>query len=228
MRAGDGLMKSILNTAKALLNTIIDQIVRQTIQIGIEKVFDELSNKRKAVNGEIADGIQKQNDLSTTLSNIWSNITGVISNVGSSIGNLGSQISSVIGNLGDSISGIFSNLSSGSSSLFDSLGNLLGGSGGGGGGGGGGFDFSTIADFFTFSSGGVVPGGAPYTDRVPALLTPGETVIPRNDTTNANGNTYTTYITQNLNTNDLNTALISAIRTNAETVNSILQSERNK
>ena len=25
---------------------------------------------------------------------------------------------------------------------------------------------------------GIVPGGAPYTDRVPAMLTPGERVIP--------------------------------------------------
>ena len=42
-----------------------------------------------------------------------------------------------------------------------------------GGGGGGGFKF------FGMSKGGVVPGGAPYTDRVPTMLTPGEVVIPR-------------------------------------------------
>jgi lambda family phage tail tape measure protein len=40
--------------------------------------------------------------------------------------------------------------------------------------------FGSIGKIFGFSEGGVVPGGAPYTDRVPALLTPGEVVIPRN------------------------------------------------
>ena len=65
---------------------------------------------------------------------------------------------------------------------------------GGGGGGGGGSFFS----FLGFNKGGMVPGGAPYTDRVPALLTPGEVVIPRgqvgqqgsvtNNTINISGN----------------------------------------
>jgi len=62
---------------------------------------------------------------------------------------------------------------------------------GGGGGGGGG-------SFFGMAEGGVVPGGAPYTDRVPTMLTPGEVVIPRdkvgqqssvtNNTINISGN----------------------------------------
>jgi hypothetical protein len=34
--------------------------------------------------------------------------------------------------------------------------------------------------FFGMNKGGVVPGGAPYTDRIPTMLTPGEVVIPRN------------------------------------------------
>lgn len=39
------------------------------------------------------------------------------------------------------------------------------------------------------NKGGVVPGGAPYTDRIPAMLTPGEVVIPRNKNNNgATGN----------------------------------------
>jgi len=36
-----------------------------------------------------------------------------------------------------------------------------------------------IGDVFGFAEGGTVPGGAPFTDRVPALLTPGETVVDR-------------------------------------------------
>ena len=43
----------------------------------------------------------------------------------------------------------------------------------GGGGGNGG-------SFLNMAEGGVVPGGAPYTDRIPTMLTPGEVVIPRN------------------------------------------------
>jgi len=52
--------------------------------------------------------------------------------------------------------------------------------------------------FFGMAEGGVVPGGAPYTDRVPTMLTPGEVVIPRdkvgqqssvtNNTINISGN----------------------------------------
>ena len=52
------------------------------------------------------------------------------------------------------------------------------------GGGGGGFlsgIAGTIGGFLGFQQGGVVPGGPPFTDRIPALLTPGERVIPRDE-----------------------------------------------
>jgi len=48
--------------------------------------------------------------------------------------------------------------------------------------------------FMGFAKGGVVPGGAPYTDRVPAMLTPGEVVIPRNKVGSQSGNTNITNI----------------------------------
>jgi hypothetical protein len=47
------------------------------------------------------------------------------------------------------------------------------------GGGGGG------KSWFGMNKGGIVPGGAPYTDRVPTMLTPGEVVIPRNKVNNS-------------------------------------------
>jgi hypothetical protein len=56
------------------------------------------------------------------------------------------------------------------------------------GGGGGGFSF------FGMAKGGVVPGGAPYTDRVPTMLTPGEVVIPRDKVGQQSGNTSITNI----------------------------------
>ena len=37
---------------------------------------------------------------------------------------------------------------------------------------------------FGFADGGIVPGGAPFSDRVPALLTPGEYVLSRDDVKN--------------------------------------------
>ena len=46
-----------------------------------------------------------------------------------------------------------------------------------------------LLGFTAMSKGGIVPGGAPYTDRVPTLLTPGEVVIPRGG--NAGGSSVT-------------------------------------
>lgn len=51
--------------------------------------------------------------------------------------------------------------------------------------------------FFGMNKGGVVPGGAPYTDRIPTMLTPGEVVIPRdkvNSGSMGGGNTNVTNI----------------------------------
>jgi hypothetical protein len=54
--------------------------------------------------------------------------------------------------------------------------------------------FSMGKSFLGFNKGGIVPGGAPYTDRVPAMLTPGEVVIPR-DKVNSAGASKGTNIT---------------------------------
>jgi|TARA_B110000211_G_C14092771_1_gene560198 hypothetical protein len=39
--------------------------------------------------------------------------------------------------------------------------------------------WDSATDWMGFADGGIVPGGPPYTDRIPAMLTPGEEVIPR-------------------------------------------------
>jgi hypothetical protein len=65
-----------------------------------------------------------------------------------------------------SIGSIFSGGKSGKGNIFSSL-----------------LSFGT--SFLKFNEGGMVPGGAPYTDRIPALLTPGEMVVPRNKTGNS-------------------------------------------
>lgn len=69
--------------------------------------------------------------------------------------------------------------------MIKQFGQSIGGFVGGGGGllGGVGDVFGGIVggigDIFGFADGGIVPGGAPFTDRVPALLTPGEQVIDK-------------------------------------------------
>ena len=83
---------------------------------------------------------------------------------------------------------IMSGLISKAGSLFSAM-----GSGGGMGSKLGGL-FSMGRSFFKFAEGGVVPGGAPYTDRVPAMLTPGEVVVPRDKVGQQSGNTSITNI----------------------------------
>jgi hypothetical protein len=84
------------------------------------------------------------------------------------------------------------------SSLFSSMGgSKIGGlfsSLFGGGGGSNLMGLGSKKGFFGMNKGGVVPGGAPYTDRIPTMLTPGEVVIPRNKTDNAMGSTSITNI----------------------------------
>lgn len=66
--------------------------------------------------------------------------------------------------------------------LIKALPSAFGGIGGGIAGAGGGLlggALGGIGDVFGFAEGGIVPGGAPFTDRVPALLTPGEAVVDR-------------------------------------------------
>lgn len=65
--------------------------------------------------------------------------------------------------------------------LGQSVGGIFGGSSGGGGFGDTLKTAATfgLSDIFGFADGGIVPGGAPFSDRVPALLTPGEQVIDR-------------------------------------------------
>ena len=84
---------------------------------------------------------------------------------------------------------IMSTLISKGASLFSSM-----GGGGGGGGSSLGSLFSMGRSFLGFNKGGVVPGGAPYTDRVPAMLTPGEVVVPRSKVDSQSGSTNITNI----------------------------------
>jgi len=124
------------------------------------------------------------------------------SDFGKGIGNLGNKgIDKALGNTGEEATGfsgllkdLFGGLTKGFGSLLQgltgSLGSLFGG-GTSGGGGGLGSLISAGLKLFNFNSGGIVPS-TPYSrvgmDSVPAMLTPGEMVIPANRVKSMNNN----------------------------------------
>jgi len=121
----------------------------------------------KIFNSLIDQRIMKQNTLNAATSEQGNIMSGLISKAGSLFSSMG----------GSKIGGLFSG-------LF----------GGGGGGGSNLMGIGSAKGFFGMADGGVVPGGAPYTDRVPTMLTPGEVVIPRNKVDKQSGNTNITNI----------------------------------
>ena len=163
LRNGNGIINSTVDAFKNMINVVAETIVKQTIQLGVEKLFAMFAD----------DKVEKEKELNRE------KLKGLAISIKQAAIDAGSA--------------------------------LLSGGGSG------------ETNFLGFNKGGIVPGGAPYNDRVPAMLTPGEVVIPRDQVGNqGKGTSYNTTINQNINTNDLNNALISAIRTNAEEVNSIL------
>lgn len=92
------------------------------------------------------------------------------------INSLVSEAGRFITALIDGIKGAFSGLAGGGG-----LGGILKGGAIGGALAGPAGAITAVAKKFKFAEGGVVPGGAPFTDRVPALLTPGEVVLPRRE-----------------------------------------------
>tara|TARA_R110002126_G_scaffold108262_5_gene244198 strand:- start:8425 stop:10542 length:2118 start_codon:yes stop_codon:yes gene_type:complete len=163
LRNGNGIINSTVDAFKNMINVVAETIVKQTIQLGVEKLFAMFAD----------DKVEAEKELNKE------KLKGLMISIKQAAIDAGSA--------------------------------LLSGGGSG------------ETNFLGFNKGGIVPGGAPYNDRVPAMLTPGEVVIPRDQVGSAGkGTSYNTTINQNINTNDLNNALISAIRTNAEEVNSIL------
>ena len=163
-REGSTILERIQNSAKALFNTIIETIIRNTINLAIERLFEQLGQKK--IDNEKMLNQEKQKGF-------------LISKAEAALAAVRGFATTVLG----------------------------------------------------FQDGGIVPntpGSTPGRDSVPALLTPGERVIPVSAVDNGGeGDTYVTNITQNLSTRNLNDALIEAIRTQAEDVNAILEAERN-
>ena len=127
LREGNSLLQITKDSFKNVLKMVAEQMLRKTIEYGVELLFIALLGNKVDKEKEITKEKGKQLALAT--------LTAAVS------------------------------------------------------GGGGGF-----GSFFKFAKGGVVPGGAPYTDRVPAMLTPGEVVIPRDKVGQQSGNTSITNI----------------------------------
>ena len=125
LREGNSLLEITKDSFKNVLRMLAEQMLRKTIEYGVELLFVTLLGNKVDKEKQITAEKKKQFT--------WAALTAAISGSGS-------------------------------------------------------------GSFFKFAEGGVVPGGAPYTDRVPAMLTPGEVVIPRDKVGQQSGNTNITNI----------------------------------
>lgn len=164
IKQGNSLLDTTKNAFKNVLVSISDTIVKRSAELLVEKIFNSLIDQR----------IMKQKTLNAATSEQGNIMQGLISKAGSLFSSMGGG--------GGGGSKLGSLLSAGMS-LF-----------GGGGGGSNLMGIGSAKGFFGMNKGGVVPGGAPYTDRVPTMLTPGEVVIPRNKVNEQSGGTNITNI----------------------------------
>jgi len=155
IKEGNSLLENTKNSFKNVALSIAETMVRRSAELLVEQLFltiaDQKIIKQRQLNAEVSN----QGNIMDTLVGKSQNFLGTLT---SGIGNLFKGGGGPPGTKGGLFSGITSLFSGGLSS------------------GGGGF----FSNFFKFSEGGMVPGGAPYTDRIPAMLTPGEMVVPRN------------------------------------------------
>lgn len=164
---------SLLETTKNAFKNVLVSISDTIVKRSAELLVERIFNSL------IDQRIMKQKTLNAATSEQGNIMTSLISKAGSlfSMGSSG-------GGIGSKIGGLFG-------SLF-----------GGGGGGSNLMGIGSAKGFFGMNKGGVVPGGAPYTDRVPTMLTPGEVVIPRNKVGQQSGNTNITNINISGNVDD--------------------------
>ena len=157
---------SLLETTKNAFKNVLISISDTIVKRTAEVLVEKIFNSL------IDQRIMKQKTLNAATSEQGNIMTGLISKAGSllSMGSRG-------GGIGGKLGGLFGSLFSG-----------------GGGGGSNLMGIGSAKGFFGMAKGGVVPGGAPYTDRVPTMLTPGEVVIPRDKVGQQSGNTSITNI----------------------------------
>jgi hypothetical protein len=188
---------SLLDTlSNEIINTVVNSFVEAFFEASKLKemfktlfsgLFETSNNAGQEIGDGIKEGINQGTEDVQDGGSLWSKLSSGFSSFFKEIG-------SGLSSLWKSLSSMFSNLFSGMSGMFS-----------GGGGFGGGFSsiFSGFGNFFSgfgelpifdglfggpglglsFSQGGIVPN-TPYSqigkDSVPAMLTPGELVVPAN------------------------------------------------
>ena len=165
------LIVAIVEAIPILIVAIVKAIVNLIVLIVqlIGKLFEGIGNLFK----NIFKGIGK-----LFSSDVIQGAKGFVNNILSGAANF---IKRIIDGAGDFVKRLISGAGDFIKNLVDKIKDAVGGVFGGGGGGGGNTPplISGIKKIFKFSEGGEVPGGAPFNDRVPALLTPGEVVLNR-------------------------------------------------
>jgi tape measure domain-containing protein len=176
LKGAKSLSEGIHGVLDTLSSTIIDTVVGSFVDAMVESaglkdmfgsLFDGLFGSGSSIGDKIGSGIKSAVDEGMSGASGSTGMTGFL-------GTLGKGFTDILGKLGSGLSG-----------LFSGMGGLFGGGGGGGlfGGGGLGGLFSAGMSIFGFSDGGLVPNTSSSRagmDSVPAMLTPGELVVPAN------------------------------------------------
>ena len=149
---GNSLLQITKDSFRNILVSISESMVKKSAELLVEQLFLRYADQK----------IIKQKQLNAEVSNQGSLMSGLVS-----------KSKGILSSLG----GLFGGGSKGGGFLSSGA---AGGASLGGGGGKWGTLFNLGRSFLGFNQGGLVPGGAPYTDRIPAMLTPGEMVVPRN------------------------------------------------
>lgn len=150
IKEGNSLLENTKNSFKNVALSIAETLVRKSSELLIEQLFIKFADQK----------IIKQRQLNAEVANQGSLMNSLIGKSKDILSNLGSMFSGGGGGGGFLGSGAAGGASLGGGSKWGAL-------------------FNIGRSFLGFNEGGIVPGGAPYTDRIPAMLTPGEVVVPR-------------------------------------------------
>ena len=181
--ASDSIRDAFSESFKSLIKG------ESTIAEFFNSLLDSISNK---IIDTVVDSFVEAFFRSAGLDTMFDTLFASLSQLGSSGGKdsgdnfkegFGKVSENLLGDGDGAGTGFFSKLSTGFKDIFGGLGSTISGLFGGGAGGGFSFAslFSTGLGFFGFSEGGLVPsmaGSMAGRDSVPAMLTPGELVVP--------------------------------------------------
>ena len=177
-----------------------------TVSEGFKILSDPNSAMRKSI-ASIGNGVKDFAKKAGTTISGWASSAG--ETIGGWASSAGEAMSGWASSAGETMSGFFSTAGEGisnfASAAFDSLKSLASGARNMVGkaadyvrnslvgkafsavGGAISSGYNRAKEFIGMNDGGTVPGGPPYVDRIPAMLTPGEVVVPREQVNNGGG-----------------------------------------